>query len=96
MVAAGAQLVMFTTGPGNSYSSLVAPTLKVCANPSACDRLTEQVDVALDSVIREETDPARSGRHLFERVLSTASGTLTYGEIVGEGAEVVSRLGPSL
>jgi altronate dehydratase large subunit len=96
MAAAGAQLVLFTTGPGNSYSSLVAPTLKVCANPSACDRLTEQVDVALDSAIRDDADPVRSGRRLLERMLSTASGTLTFGEILGEGAEVVSRLGPSL
>jgi altronate dehydratase large subunit len=96
MVAAGAQIVAFTTGPGNSYSSLVAPTLKVCANPSACSRLTEQVDVALDGAILEERDPAQAGRHLLERIVSTASGTLTYGEILGEGAEVVSRIGPSL
>jgi altronate dehydratase large subunit len=96
MVAAGAQIVAFTTGPGNSYSSLVAPTLKVCANPASCSRLTEQVDVALDGAILEERDPAQAGWHLLERIVSTASGTLTYGEILGEGAEVVSRIGPSL
>ena len=29
-------------------------------------------------------------------MLDVASGTLTFGEIVGEGGEVVSRLGPSM
>ena len=31
MVAGGAQIVLFTTGAGNSYCSLVAPTLKMSA-----------------------------------------------------------------
>jgi hypothetical protein len=30
------------------------------------------------------------------KLCDVASGTLTFGEIVGEGAEVVSRLGPSM
>jgi hypothetical protein len=30
------------------------------------------------------------------KLLDVASGTLTFGEIVGEGGEVVSRLGPSM
>ena len=32
----------------------------------------------------------------FAKLLDVASGSLTFGEIVGEGAEVVSRLGPSM
>ena len=32
----------------------------------------------------------------IDQLLDVASGTLTFGEIVGEGAEVVSRLGPSM
>jgi len=30
------------------------------------------------------------------QLVEVASGSLTFGEIVGEGAEVVSRLGPSM
>lgn len=36
---------------------------------------------------------AENGRR---RQIEGASGTLTFGEIVGEGDEVVSRLGPSM
>src|SRR6185503_16920005 len=38
MVAGGAQIVVFTTGAGNSYCSLVAPTLKMSAHPDTCAR----------------------------------------------------------
>jgi altronate dehydratase large subunit len=95
MVAAGAQIALFTTGAGNSYCSLIAPTLKMSANPSTCARLSEQIDfaaaAALDGVSLD--DLAAEG---LGKVLDVASGTLTFGEIVGEGSEVVSRLGPSM
>ena len=96
MVASGAQLVIFTTGAGNSYTSLIAPTLKMSANPAATARLTEQIDFvatgALDrtATMEELTDAG------IARLLDIADGTLTFGEIVGEGSEVVSRIAPSM
>jgi len=96
MVASGAQLVLFTTGAGNSYCSLVAPTLKVSANPAACTHLTEQIDIAADHALRGDVAADRLAEDALARLLDVASGTLTFGEIVGEGDEVVSRLGPSI
>ena len=96
MVASGAQLVIFTTGAGNSYTSLIAPTLKMSANPAATARLTEQIDFvatgALDrtATMEELTDAG------IARLLDIADGTLTFGEIVGEGSEVVSRIAASM
>ena len=37
--------MVFTTGVGNSFASLLAPTLKVSANPETCARLDHQLDV---------------------------------------------------
>jgi altronate dehydratase large subunit len=96
MVAGGAQLVVFTTGAGNSYCSLLAPTLKMSANPDACARLTEQIDIVGTDVLRNATTLDQLTDRALERLLDVASGTLTFGEIVGEGSEVVSRLGPSM
>ena len=42
-----------------------------------------------------ETLEAAAGR-LFAAMLDVASGTLTWGEILDEGEEVVSRFGPAL
>lgn len=96
MVAGGAQMVLFTTGAGNSYASLLAPTVKMSANPRTCERLAEQIDLPADGVVRGATTLEALADSALERVLGIASGTLTFGEIVGEGAEVVSRLGPSM
>jgi altronate dehydratase large subunit len=96
MVAGGAQLVLFTTGAGNSYCSLVAPTFKMSANPQACARLAEQIDFAATRAIDDGAALDALAADAVTRLLDVASGTLTFGEIVGEGGEVVSRLGPSM
>ena len=96
MVAAGAQLVLFTTGVGNSYVSALAPTIKISGNPVAGARLREQLDFDASAVFdrRESLDAAAA--RLTQVVLEVASGTLTWGEILDEGEEVISRLGPAL
>ena len=96
MVAGGAQLVLFTTGAGNSYCSLVAPTLKMSANIDTCARLTEQIDIAAAAVLTGASTIDEIAADAVKHMLDVASGTLTFGEIVGEGSEVVSRIGPSM
>jgi altronate dehydratase large subunit len=96
MVAGGAQLVVFTTGAGNSYCSLVAPTLKMSANPQACERLREQIDVVATDVLSGGLSLDAMAARALDQLVGVASGTLTFGEIVGEGAEVVSRLSASI
>jgi len=96
MVASGAQIVIFTTGPGNSYCSLVAPTMKMSANARTCDHLVEQMDFI---AARVETSAGSEDQLLdaaIGHLLDIASGSATFGEIVGEGDEVISRLGASI
>jgi altronate dehydratase large subunit len=96
MVAAGAQIVAFTTGAGNSYCSALAPTFKMSANRDACTRLCEQIDFAAPGVLDGTDTFDDAAVRALGALLGVASGTLTYGEIVGEGMEVVSRLSPSI
>lgn len=96
MVAGGAQIVFFTTGAGNSYCSLLAPTIKVSAHPESCARLTEQIDLPAAAVLEGSMSLDAMADQGVARLLDVASGTLTWGEIVGEGSEVVSRLSASI
>jgi altronate dehydratase large subunit len=96
MVASGAQIVIFTTGAGNSYCSLVAPTMKISANVAACSRLGEQIDFDASSAMSREIDIDDLTGDALAILFDVASGTLTFGEIVGEGSEVVSRIAPSI
>jgi altronate dehydratase large subunit len=93
---ASAQLQLFTTGVGNSFVSLLCPTIKVSANPQTTARLAEQIDFDASAVFAgRETLEAGAGR-LFALLLEIAGGALTFGEVYGEGEEIVSRFGPAL
>lgn len=96
LVASGANVLLFTTGPGNSYTSLLAPTVKLSANVETCGRLTEQIDFDASAILSGRATLAEMTALLTDCVLRTASGMLTFGEILSEGEEVLSRLGPSL
>ncbi len=94
--AAGASLALFTTGVGNSYVSALMPTLKLTGNPVTAARVTEQLEFEASAVFKGEESLDRAADRLVERLLEIASGALTWGEILGEGDEVISRYGAVL
>ena len=94
--AAGAQLLLFSTGVGNSFASALAPTLKLSANPKTCARLGQQLDYKADAVFRGERTLDAAADELLGVLLEVASGGLTWGEVLEEGEEIVSRYGPVL
>jgi altronate dehydratase large subunit len=96
LVAAGAQMVLFTTGPGNSFCSLLAPTVKISANIDTCARLPEQIDFDASGILVGNRSTEQASEDLILHILQTASGALTFGEILGEGEEVISRMDASL
>jgi altronate dehydratase large subunit len=96
LVAAGAQLVMFTTGVGNSFVSGLAPTIKISGNPVAARRLLEQLDFDASAVFERRESLESAALRLHALVLEVASGTATWGEVLDEGEEVISRVGSAL
>jgi len=94
--AAGAQLMLFTTGAGNSYCNSLAPTIKVSAHPRTAKALPEQIDFDASSVFAGRENAAQASQRLFELVLAVASGCMTWGEVLGEGGESFVRTGASL
>ncbi|MGV0817558.1 UxaA family hydrolase [Martelella sp. AMO21009] len=95
-VAAGAHMILFTTGPGNNYVSLLAPTVKVSANADTCANLTEQIDFDASPILTGTMGFAEATQLLLARIADVASGTATFGEILSEGSETISRCGESL
>jgi len=96
LVASGVQIVLFTTGVGNSFVSGIAPTIKISANPITTARLREQLDFDASDVFARQASLEDAALRLKDVVLDVASGTLTWGEVLDEGEDVVSRLGPAL
>jgi altronate dehydratase large subunit len=95
-VASGANLILFTTGRGNSLCSALAPTIKISGNPKAASRLSEQIDFDASEVLRGSRDLEKEAGRLTELVLAVASGTRTLGEIFMEGDEAFGRTGGSI
>jgi altronate dehydratase large subunit len=94
--ASGAQMMLFTTGAGNAFCNALAPTIKITGRPSTAKRLTDQIDFDASGVFEGREDIAQAGARLFEAMLDFASGTATWGEIHGEGAEAFARLHGSM
>jgi len=94
--ASGVQVMLFTTGAGNSYCSAVVPTVKISARPDTIGRLATQIDFDGSAVFagREHLDAAAD--RLFSVLLEACSGKRTWGELLGEGAESIVRFGESL
>ncbi|MGL4243672.1 MAG: UxaA family hydrolase [Beijerinckiaceae bacterium] len=94
--AAGAQIMLFTTGPGNSFCNSIAPTIKMTGRSDTARRLADQIDFDAGAALDGKETIEAAGERLFEHMLETASGLLTFGEAHGEGAETFSRVGPSM
>jgi altronate dehydratase large subunit len=94
--AAGAQVMLFTTGPGNSYCSLIAPTIKITGRADTAGRLSDQIDFDASAPLDGVETVEAAGERLLQHVLATASGLMTLGEAHGEGAECFTRAGPSM
>ena len=94
--ASGANLMLFTTGPGNSYCSALAPTLKISARPDTVERMPHQIDFDGSAILAGREEPAAAGARLFELMRRVASGERSWGEILGEGDETLVRIGGSL
>ena len=95
-VAAGAQLVLFTTGAGNSYCSTIAPTVKISGRPGTAARLATQIDFDASDVLAGDEDLDAAAARLFGTMIDVCSGLRTWGELLGEGGESIVRTGESL
>ena len=94
--AAGAQLMLFTTGAGNSYCSAIAPTIKISARPDTAMRLGSQIDFDASPVFAGSEDLEAAATRLFTTLIDIASGVRTWGELLREGSESLIRTGESL
>jgi altronate dehydratase len=83
-VAAGANLLAFTTGRGSTFGSKPTPCLKIASNADLARRMSDDIDVdcspILDGLSTEE-----AGRTIFDRLIDMACGTPTKSEVLGIG-----------
>jgi len=89
--AAGAQMTIFTTGRGSANGNVVAPLLKVCANPQTYRNMREDMDFNAGAILEGEGTFESSAGELFSALVRAASGARTKSERLGhrEGGIIV-------
>ena len=83
MAAAGAHIVVETTGVGTVTGGVVAPVMKVCANPKTCALLADDLDIDASPIMTGEKEIEEVGREIYDEILNVAAGKLTRTEILG-------------
>lgn len=79
-IAAGAQIVVFTTGLGTPVGSAVAPVLKITGNRDTAEFLSDMIDFDTSSSLAGTQSVEHLGRQLLEKVLAVCSGEETCSE----------------
>lgn len=83
IVAAGAQVVVFTTGRGTPLGSPVAPVIKITGNPRTYKTMKDNIDVNAGTIIAGKETIEEVSKRLYEKVLKVASGEKTKAEFLG-------------
>jgi altronate hydrolase len=95
--AAGANIILFTTGLGTPTGNPVAPVLKLATHTALARRMPDMVDLDCGPVVAGEVTLAKMGERVLDLVIETASGRyLTAAERLGQWDFIPWKRGVSL
>jgi altronate hydrolase len=96
-VAAGASVVLFTTGLGTPTGNPIAPVVKISTNSALAQRMPDIIDVDTGDIILSKATIDEMGELILERVVQVASGELqTKAELLAQNDFIPWKRGVSL
>jgi altronate hydrolase len=80
LVAAGATVVVFTTGRGTTIGNAIAPVIKLASNTPVFERMRNDIDLSAGGVIDGTETIDEVGRRVFEEIRRVADGVQAKAE----------------
>lgn len=79
-IAAGAQIILFTTGQGTPAGFPAIPVIKVSSNSTCYKNMPGDIDVNAGSIIDEDKSIEQVGEEIYQLAIRVANGELTCAE----------------
>jgi altronate dehydratase large subunit len=83
--AAGAQVIVFTTGLGAPQGFPFVPVIKITGNPRTYSWLPDHMDMLVDAPGKGHDSSSGTGQELYEKIMAVASGDKTKAEELNYG-----------
>jgi altronate dehydratase large subunit len=83
MVAAGAQIVCFTSGRGSTTGHAIAPVIKITGNPTTFKNMPDNMDINAGTILDGSESLSSVGNRIYEMIVQTANGRQTKAEALG-------------
>ena len=80
-VAAGSNLICFTTGRGSCFGFKPTPSIKIATNTNMYNNLEEDMDINAGTIMDGINSIHEIGNQIFEELIAVASGKKTKSEI---------------
>lgn len=77
LVAAGATVVVFTTGNGTTIGNAIAPVIKLSSNNRVFEKMKGDIDISAGNIIEGTESIDEVGERVFEHIRRVASGEMT-------------------
>jgi len=83
MVAAGAQIVCFTSGRGSTTGHAIAPVIKITGNPETYEMMMDNMDINAGTILDGSESLNSVGQRIYDMIRRTANGRQTKAEALG-------------
>jgi altronate dehydratase large subunit len=95
MIAAGAQIIVFTTGRGTPIGAPVAPIIKASSNSTLYRNMQDNIDINAGTIIDGTESIQDVGERIFREIIDVASGKLTRAEVLGHSEFTIPTIIPT-
>ena len=97
IAAAGAQVLVFSTGGGHTISHPLMPTIKITGNINSWNLMKDTVDLDLTGILAGKMSLEEAGDVIYNEVVATLNGKLTKTEVLLERTGfAIHRVGLSI